>query len=100
MSHTQVQYLKKQVERKDAQIRVLMDAFESLYSENEFLASVACGFAWDLQAQVNNREHWDIDEITLGEIERKCSDRWDEAVAAVKGQMTATEIALREANKP
>jgi hypothetical protein len=42
------QYLQKQNERLRAQLSTTLVAFGHAVDENEFLASVACGFAWDL----------------------------------------------------
>lgn len=85
MSNTQVQYLQKQIARKDAQIATLMQAFENVLMENELMGSIACAFAWDLQTKLGNPERWDLDEITLSEVEIFCLARWEAAVKAVGG---------------
>ena len=82
MSHTQVQYLKKQIERRDGQIHVLMTAFENLAAENEYLASVACGFAWDLAETMSDS---DVPVVKAMLME------WDEAVAAAEKQNAETK---------
>lgn len=73
------QYLKKQVERKDAQIALLLRTFENQGVENEYLTSVACAFAWDLVTALNDRElkGYMPYGIVLAE--------WDEAVKSVGG---------------
>lgn len=87
------QYLKKQVERKDAQISVLVRAFENLTVENELLGSIACAFAWDLVTEMNRGGgvcNTASDQNWFGRYDpRFCTPNmiaeWDEAVKAVGG---------------
>lgn len=74
------QILKKQVERKDAQIAVLMQAFDNLIVENEVLGSIACAFAWDLADTLSDSFDDPIDPLSKAMIME-----WDEAVKAVGG---------------
>ena len=47
--NSQVQYLQKQIQRRDAQIQVLLMALDGCEREKDLSESVACAFAWDLQ---------------------------------------------------
>ena len=79
MSGTQVQYLSRQVARKDAQIRVLLAALEGAEMEKDLVASVACAFAFDFQATEEARYGGDHSSSRIA------LDMWDEAVKAVGG---------------
>lgn len=86
MSSQQVQYLQKQIQRRDAQIQVLLMALDGCEREKELSESVACAFAWDLAGNFD-----DTPEKSLR--------RWEEALKAARAARTATEIALEEAGK-
>lgn len=62
MSSQQVQFLQRQVERKNAQIQVLLAALDGCDREKELSESVACAFAWDLVT--THRFHWVGDEVS------------------------------------
>lgn len=42
--------LKKRIESLEGQIKVSIELLGRVLDENEYLSSVACGFAWDLGA--------------------------------------------------
>lgn len=71
------QYLQKQNERLSNQITVTLTAFQNLLDENEYLASVACGFAWDLMI-----EHMADSEDSAW----RTLDSWEFAIAAAEKQ--------------
>ena len=48
--NTLEQILKKRIERRDMQIRVLLDAVNAASDEIDTLSSLACSFAYDLAA--------------------------------------------------
>ena len=54
MSSQQVQYLQKQIQRRDAQIRVLLSALDGLEAERDASQSIACAFAWDLSNEIDS----------------------------------------------
>ena len=72
MSSQQVQYLQKQIQRRDAQIRVLLSALDGLEAERDASQSIACAFAWDLAGNFD-----DTPEKSLR--------RWEEALKAAEG---------------
>ena len=87
--NSQVQYLQKQIQRRDAQIQVLLMALDGCEREKELSESVACAFAWDLAAEEEGY-------TTLStEVLRLCGVRWDDALESTRGARTATEIAIR-----
>lgn len=55
------QLLKKRVESLEGQIGASLELLGRVLEENEYLASVACGFAWDLVT--THRHHWVGDEV-------------------------------------
>ena len=83
MSSQQVQFLQRQVERKNAQIQVLL-------AECGMRVRVAC--AWDLVTTL--RHHWVGDEVAV--TQGLC---WSKALDAAREARTATEVALEEAGK-
>ena len=92
MSSQQVQFLQRQVERKNAQIQVLLMALDGCEREKELSESVACAFAWDLVTTL--RHHWVGDEVAV--TQGLC---WSKALDTSRAARTATEIALEEAGK-
>lgn len=46
--------LRKHNERLAAQVRFLLDMMDSMGADHEFLGSVACGFAWDMQSDYSD----------------------------------------------
>lgn len=42
------QLMKKRIESLEGQIKVSIELLGRVLDENEYLSSVACGFAWDL----------------------------------------------------
>lgn len=83
MTTTSEQYLKKQVERKDAQIALLLRAFENQGVENEYLTSVACAFAWDLATGCEIGFDIGLDHMTT--VPGAMKTLWGAAVKSVGG---------------
>jgi chromosome segregation ATPase len=76
--NSQVQYLQKQIQRRDAQVRLLLGALDELTVQAELAGSVACAFAWDLAAEEDGY-------TTLStEVIRVCELRWSEALEAAE----------------
>jgi peroxiredoxin family protein len=71
--NSQVQYLQKQIQRRDAQIQALIAVLQDVERETQTLESVACAFAWDLAKYQEDRDTAD----SLG-ID------WDEALKAAE----------------
>jgi hypothetical protein len=63
------QALRKRVAYLEARSNALMMVLDRAIDDIERAESVACAFAWDLQFKILNRENFDLDEITLHEIE-------------------------------
>lgn len=84
MTTTSERYLQKQIERRDNQIKLLVEAFNAAVDESEFRASVACGFAWDL---TTSQWQWAVDKDD--KLDCFCTytfntPDWDESVAAME----------------
>ena len=75
MSSQQVQYLSRQIARRDAQIRVLLAALEGVEMEKDLVVSVACAFAFDAVRMASDEYGGDVELMRT----------WDEAVKAVGG---------------
>lgn len=50
--NVQVQFLQKQIQRRDAQIQVLLMALDGCEKQLEAAESLACAFAWDLAINI------------------------------------------------
>jgi hypothetical protein len=74
------QLLKKRVESLEGQLEASLELLGRVLGENEYLASVACAFAWDLQIVLNNPQRFDRDEISLGAVEYDVTHAWASAV--------------------
>jgi hypothetical protein len=64
--NSQVQYLQKQIQRRDAQVRLLLGALDELTVQAELAESVACAFAWDLAKYEEDRRTADSMLIDWG----------------------------------
>ena len=51
------QLLKKRVESLEGQLKISLELLGRVLEENEYLASVACGFAWDLASEIGDDEY-------------------------------------------
>lgn len=51
--NAQVRYLQKQNERLATQVHFLLDVVDRMAADHEFLGSIACGFAWDMNSGWN-----------------------------------------------
>lgn len=74
--NTREQALQKRVTFLEAQNTALMMVLDRAIQDIEVAESVACAFAWDLQIKLLNREGFDLDEITLYEVEMEMRNGW------------------------
>ena len=80
------QILAKRVAALEARLQASMVVIDHLIKDLELTESVGAAFAWDLGRKTENREKYDLDEVTLGEIDNFCLNQWDEAVAALEAE--------------
>ena len=105
--NSQVQYLQKQIQRRDAQIQVLLMALDGCEREKDLSESVACAFAWDLVNEIDSTRAaadsfysdpaYNACVSAADEIEESIIEGWNAALKAASP--TATEVALEEAGK-
>ena len=67
------------LQKRVAYLEALMMVLDRAIDDIERAESVACAFAWDLQIKLLNREGFDLDEITLYEVEMEMRNGWGEA---------------------
>lgn len=104
-----MQYLQKQLQRRDAQIQVLLAALDGCELEKELSESVACAFAWDLSNEIDvtrasadslySDPAYNACVSAADDLEESAIERWEEALEAARAARTATEIALEGAGK-
>lgn len=84
------QLMKKRIESLEGQIKVSIELLGRVLDENEYLASVACGFAWDTATEL-----WGIPVSDCLFACENIESRWDAAVEGAKVEALAREDALR-----
>lgn len=105
--NVQVQFLQKQIARRDAQIQMLLMALDGCERQLEAAESLACAFAWDLSNNINAQRGaadnfysdpaYNAAVAAVDGIEEDVLSMWE--AATVFGSPTATEVAVREQNK-
>ena len=67
------QFLQRQNQRLQQQVHFLLDVVDRMAADHEFLGSVACGFAWDMQNAYGDYttaplNYWSHGQAMAGEV--------------------------------